>query len=283
MAKNYKEYLIKRKIKRPSKLIAFVAMPILGKLCKKANATFSYDYDVKQLNKQQVIVVCGHATRLEFVYSLYGLKRKDVNVVCGFQNIYSKGLYRLLCKAGVIAKYLYQPDFGCVKNILSVLRRGGSIVLYPEGIQSTSGSTQPINPATCRLLKKAKVTVLLCKSQGTYLRSSRYSKDVKQGAVQVHYSVLFTPQQLEQSTEKDIYDKLLKEFAYNEYEANRVNRVAFRGKLPNIDGLDNIIYKCPHCQQEFTLSVSGSNMVCSNCQFECTMNDYYDLDRKSVV
>ena len=277
MAKNLKEKFQKRVIKKPNKLLAHIGIAVLKNMCRKKKVTFSYDYDPKQYKNTSCILLSTHPSRLDFINVLSGFDRKDVNIVVGYGNIMKKYVYTPLKHLGVICKYLYQPDITCTKNMLSVLKRNGSLVLFPEGIQSNTGSTHPINPATCKLLKKSKVHIFLAKSTGPYLCTNRYSKDVKKGPVHVHYSLLFTPEELATLTEDQIYNKLIEHFRYNEFEANRTDRRAYVGKLPNIAGLDNIIYICPHCHQEYTLSVENQTMTCSHCGYAVSMNEYYDL------
>ena len=277
MKKNLKEQFRQRKINKPNALLAAVAMPVLGHLAKKSNVSYTYDYDKKQYASQSCILLATHSARLEFVHVLHGFGKKDINIVVGYQNIMKKYLYTPLKMAGIISKYLYQPDISCTKSMLSVLKRKGSLLLFPEGIQSTSGSAHPINPATTKLLKRGNVPVFLCKSQGSYLSTNRYSSDVKKGAIKVHYQLLFTAEELKTLSEEQIYQKLLEAFRYNDFEANKQNKVQFVGKRPNIDGLNNIIYKCPHCNKEFCLEVRGENMVCTECGYEVTMDNYYCL------
>ncbi len=153
MKQDIKTKLINRKIKKPNPILMSIGMWCVGVLNRFYKVKFTYDYDPESIKNQPTILLSTHASRLEFIYTVYGFKRHDINVVCGFQNILKKGLYHLFIQLGVISKYLYQPDFMCVKNMLRVLRSGGAIGLFPEGIQSTSGSTHPINPATTHFLK----------------------------------------------------------------------------------------------------------------------------------
>ena len=141
-----------------------ICMWVIGILNRSYGVEFSYDYDPERIKDQPTILLSSHASRLEFMYTVYGFGRKDINVVCGFQNIVKKGLYNLLIRLGVISKYLYQPDFMCVKSMMKVLRRNGTLGLFPEGIQSTSGSTHPINPATMQLIKRSKANIVVCTS-----------------------------------------------------------------------------------------------------------------------
>jgi 1-acyl-sn-glycerol-3-phosphate acyltransferase len=80
--------------------------------------------------------------------------------------------------------------------MVSVLKRGGALGLFPEGIQSTSGSTHPINPATTKFIKKSKANVVVCTTKGAYLATNRYCPERKKGYIGIEYSLLFTPSEL---------------------------------------------------------------------------------------
>ncbi len=277
MKKDLKSALVNRKVKKPSPFISKIVKLVLGFINRKHKVEFSYDYDPKSIKGQPTIYLCSHASRLEFMYTVYGFGREDVNLVCGYQNILKKGIYSLMIKLGVISKYLYQPDVLCVKNMMRVLMRGGAIGLFPEGIQSTSGSTHPINPATTQFIKRSKANIVVCTTRGAYLATNRYSPDRKKGYIGVSYSLLFTPEQLEQLDEEDIYRSILEKLSYNDFEFNKVARHKYVGKLPNAHGINNILYKCPECGEEYTLRVEGDTVVCEHCGFSVRVNEYYDL------
>ena len=277
MKKDLKTRLINRKVKKPNSIMMSIGMWVLGILNKFYGVEFSYDYDPESIKNQPTILLSSHASRLEFIYTLYGFKRKDVNVICGFQNIFQKGIYHLMMKLGVISKYLYQPDFMCVKNMRRVLKRNGALGLFPEGIQSTSGSTHPINPATTQFVKKSKANIVVCTSKGAYLSTNRYSSDRKKGYIGITYSLLFTPEMLDELTEEQIYNLILQKISYNDFAFNREARHKYIGEKPNAFGIDKILYKCPDCKAEHTLRVENDTLVCESCGFRVRVNEYYDL------
>ena len=254
-----------------------IGMWVLGIVNRFYGVEFSYDYDPEFIKNQPAILLSSHASRLEFIYTIYGFRRKDVNVVCGFQNILQKGIYHLLIKLGVISKYLYQPDFMCVKNMLKVLRRNGALGLFPEGIQSTSGSTHPINPATAQFIKKSKANIVVCTSQGAYLATNRYSSDRKKGYIGITYRLLFTPEMLDDLTEEQIYQLILQKISYNDFAFNKAARHKYIGKKANAFGIDKILYQCPDCKEEHTLRIQNDTVVCESCGFQVRINEYYDL------
>lgn len=277
MKKDLKSNLINRKAKKPNQFLMTVGMWVLGIINRSYGVEFSYDYDPKSIENQPTILLSSHAARLEFIYTIYGFRRKDVNVVCGFQNILQKGIYNLMIEFGVISKYLYQPDLACVRNMLRVLKRNGSLGLFPEGIQSTSGSTHPINPATAQFIKRSKANIVVCTSKGAYLATNRYSSDRKKGYIGISYSLVFTPEMLNELSEEEIYRTILQKISYNDFEFNKGARHKYIGKKPNAFGIDKILYKCPDCKKEHTLHVENDTLVCESCGFTVSINEYYDL------
>ena len=277
MEQNLKTKLINRKVEKPNPFLMSIVMGVLGILNKIYKVKFTYDYDPKAIEGQPVILLSSHAARLEFLYTIYGFQRKDINMVCGFQNIIKKNLYPLFIQLGVISKYLYQPDIMCVKHMLGVLKRNGAIGLFPEGIQSTSGSTHPINPATTAFIKRSGAYIVICTTKGAYLATNRYSSDRKKGYIGVEYSLAFTPEQLGSLTEEEIYQTLLEKISYNDFAFNKTARHKYIGKQPNAFGIDKILYQCPDCGKEYTLHVEEDTIVCDNCGFRAQVNEYYDL------
>ena len=277
MKQDLKTKLINRKIKKANPLLMSFAMFVLGFLNKKYKVKFNYNYDYKTLKKEPVILLASHASRNEFIYMIYGFKHRDINIVCGYQNIIKKGLYKLLIGLGVISKYLYQPDVICVKNIFKVLKRNGKVVIFPEGIQSTSGSTHPINPATIQFIKKSKANVVISTSKGAYLSTNRYSKDRKKGNIKVDFNLVLTPNMLEELTEEQIYNLLLEKISYNDFEYNKTARNKYISKNSNAFGITKILYKCFECKKENTLYVEKDNIICSHCGTKVQVNEYYDL------
>ena len=277
MKKDLKERLINRKIKKPNPLTAFAVRSVFSFLCKSYKVKFSRDYEGKSLDGKPTILLASHSSRLEFIYMMYGFERKDINMVCGYQNILKKNLYHIFLSMGIISKYLYQPDIVCLKQMFKVLKRNGAIGIFPEGIQSTSGSTHPINPATAQFIKRSKANVVVATSQGAYLATNRYSSDRKKGPININYSLLFTPEMLATLSEEEIYKMMLEKLRYNDFAYNKVARQKYVGKQPNAFGIDKILFMCPDCKEEHTLKVVHDTVVCEHCGFSVRVNEYYDL------
>lgn len=72
MKKDLKTRLVNRKVRRPNPLIISIGMWVLGMINRKHNVQLSYDYDRDAIKGQATILLSSHASRLEFIYSVYG-------------------------------------------------------------------------------------------------------------------------------------------------------------------------------------------------------------------
>lgn len=277
MEKDYHKEFKNRKIKKPNGLIARFVHLVFKIISKKRNVEFVYTDEFLKMKNTQAIYLCQHKSSLDYIYLFAGIKNLNIHVLCGYQNVFQKSLFKLLKHLGVIAKMLYQPDVQATMQMLQGVKNGGSLAIFPEGIQSTSGSTHPINPATKNFIKKVALPVVLVTFKGSYFSRTRYSSDVKKGKITVTFDKLFSSEDCKNLSSEQLHDALLQRFRYNEFEEFRGQKVAFRGKKPNIYGLDNIIYKCPNCQSEHSFIIENDVMTCERCQFAVKMDEYYDI------
>ena len=148
---------------------------------------------------------------------------------------------------------------------------------YQVTKDSIIGDVLDNNPATAQFIKRSKANVVVCTSQGAYLATSRYSSDRKKGYIGINYSLVFTPQMLEELTEEQIYELILEKISYNDFAFNKIARHKYVGKKPNAFGIERILYKCPDCKEEHRLRVEDDTVVCDGCGFRVRINEYYDL------
>lgn len=277
MERDYEKEFRKRKIKKPNPIVMKATQWLFKIISKRRNVKFVYTDEYLKMKDSQAIYMCQHRSSHDYIYFIAGNKNINTNMLCGYQNVFQKRIYKLFKKVGIIAKMLYQPDVSATMQMFQAIKNGSSVAIFPEGIQSASGSTCPINPATKNLIKKVALPVVLVTIKGSYFSRTRYSTDVKKGKITVTFDKLFSSEDCKNLSQEQIHNVLLEKIRYNEFEEFKGEKVAFRGKKPNIYGLDNIIFKCPHCNSEYSFSTKGDTMTCSNCNFSVKMNEYYDI------
>lgn len=246
-------------------------------LIRNTDYRFVYHFRKEEYRHKQFILIGDHASRGVYAYTITGSPNPYMNIVLGFHNLFSRRFFRFLLALEVIPKKLYEPDLHAMGQMSRVVKRGGCLCFFPEGIQSVSGSTMPMNPGTIAFLKRQGVDVILCKSYGAYLCSPRYRRDLAKGPMEFHYEVLFTGKELKEKREEELYAKYLERFSYNDFLWNKMahHRYVFEGGSAR--GIEGILYHCPRCHKEFGIYGDGDDIICRACGNRIHLDEYYEL------
>ena len=75
----------------------------------------------------------------------------------------------------------------------------------------------------------------------------------------------------------EIQTKLDQAIKHNDYDWNKTERVAFKGKGRMAHNLHHLLYWCPKCGKELTMKGHDNVIECLECGNKATLNEYYDL------
>ena len=269
--------LISRKIRRPPAVI----YPLLANMwrlifVKRLGVTLEYKVNPKDY-KGPFIVVSNHASRVDYLYTGLPFLPHRMNYVAGYNEFFRSHLALVFRLLQVIPKKNFTADVYCIKEITRILKSGGVICLFPEGMSSISGANQPVALGSAKLLKHFKVPVLMCHIEGGYLTNTKYCLDERRGKVKINVDQLFTPEQLASLSEDEITDMLHDALKQDDYAWNKKARVAFDGHGEMAKNLHDLLYICPKCRKEFTMLGEGNRIYCTECGNGATLNEYYDL------
>ena len=227
--------------------------------------------------EQPSILIFNHPSKLDFMFSFLPYYPKyKVNTVIAYYYFCNRHLGKLLKNLGGIPKYLFQPDISAIKNISRVIKSNGILGLSPEGRLSAYGELETIIPSTAKLIKKMGVQVILSKINGAYFSIPKWAKTWRRGRVEVQYHQIFSAEECKMLSVKDIYNRLVSEIHYDEFDWQEKNRVKYKGKQ-FAEGLEQILYRCPICHKEYTYESCNDKITCSYCHSEIILNQYYDF------
>lgn len=269
--------LNRRKLHTPPAVI----YPLLANIwrllfIKKLGVTFEYKVNPRDY-KGAYIVVSNHASRADYIYTGIPFLPHRLNYVAGYNEFFRSHLAFVFRLLQVIPKKNFTPDVYCIKEVTRILRSGGRVIIFPEGMSSISGANQPVALGSAKMLKHFGVPVLYCHIKGGYLTNTKYCLDERKGKVQVTIDRLFTPDELKALTEDEIEAKLHDAIKHDDYAWNKTARVAYDGKGEMAKSLHDLLYMCPRCGREFTMKGEGNVIKCMSCGNGATLNEYYDL------
>lgn len=275
--KTLQEKLHSRHLKQPPKLIYNILARIWKVMYfKKLGIKIKYNVNPKDFDGAY-IVVSNHASRLDYIYTGIAFLPHTLNYVAGYNEFFRSHLAFVFKLLQVIPKKNFTPDIYTLKEISRIIRSGGKVIIFPEGMSSISGANQPCALGGGKLLKHFKVPVLMTKIKGGYLTNTKYCLDERYGKVEVEVDMLFTPKQLETLSADEIQDKLNEVLYHDDYEWNKKEQIKFKTNGRIAHNLHHLLYKCPKCKSEFTMVGEGDKIMCTNCSNGAIMNDYYDL------
>lgn len=243
----------------------------------RRSVKYFYHFDVESFRDKQLILLADHAGFDSFRLVIGGWKLSPFNTMVGQRFGSSRmGLF-FAKKFGGIFKSLYQNDYSGMRQTLSILKRGGSLFFFPEGITSISGSSMPIYPGTVAFLKGVKLPVILAHSQGYSLMHPFYSREGRRGYAELHYELLFTPEELREKDEEALYRKLWQHFRYNDHEWNEQHHYRYKAKNGLAVGLERLLYLCPACGKEREMCSERDDLFCSSCGNRVRVEEDYQL------
>lgn len=284
--KNKLTYTSKTKVREPSRLLnAFILAGL--KLWLGRRIKYKMIRNVDKLERPS-IVLCNHGSFIDFAYFALSLGMVKPHVVATRQYFYGKKLGRFLKRLGCIPKSLFTNDVESIKNCLQVLKNNGILVICPEARLSTAGDFEDIQPGTMGFLRKmgANATIYTIKFGGDYLAMPKWARRgnkryIRKGSlVEAELNQLFAKGESMQVTPDEFERKVLSALDYNNFEWLK-QHPELRYPQGNLaEGLENLLYRCPKCNSEFTLTSSENTLSCSHCGFSNTMDDRYVFTAK---
>lgn len=215
--------------------------------------------------KGPFVVIANHQCALDFV-NIIGATRRPMSFVFSNSFYNTLPIRGVLRRLGVIPKQQFQTNTRDLKRMKSVIDRGGAVAIYPTGLMCEDGLSTPIPAATYKFLKWLKADVYMAKTQGSYFVMPKWTKGFRPGRTYMDVYKLFSKEELAEMDLEQIREKTDAALLFDAYREQEQIQAVYK-KGDNLQGLEHVLYKCPHCGGEFTVEVSGNRISCTACGF----------------
>lgn len=268
-------------VREPSAL--FNAIISVGvKAWTRHRVKFRLHRNVTKLNRP-AIVLCNHGSFIDFAYMALTLKNDKPHIVTTRQYFYSKRLAWLLRKLGCIPKSLFTTDFESIKDCLQVLKNDGVLVICPEARLCTVGETEGVQDSVMRFLYKMgqSATIYTLTFSGDYLALPKWARQgskrfVRRGSpVEGELNLLYDKGQSGNVSLEEFAQTVASALSHNEFDWLATHPEIHYSQGNLAVGLQNVLYRCPNCNSEFSLTSAGNTLSCSHCGATFTMDDRY--------
>ena len=225
--------------------------------------------------KPPYILLCNHNAFMDFKVATQIIYPNRANYVVAIDGFI--GREWLLRNVGCICKRKFTNDTVLVRQIRKVLDNKDIAVVYPEARYSLCGTTAVLPSSLGKLCKMMKVPVATLICHGHHVNSpfwNLHERGVK--PTEADYSLLFTAEELEQLTVDEVNDKIVEAFQYDDFawQKERGIRTPYAKRA---EGLQKVLYQCPHCGTEYKMSASGTILKCEHCGKQWEMTELGEL------
>ena len=263
-----------KKIGKPNRfLYAIIYRVLKRKYQRKYNLTF--DNGVVRDIKGPAVVIATHTSDQDHILSALTLYPVRPTYIVSEHFMKNKKTARLLRLMHVITKKMFTPDVSTIVNVMRAKKEGAVIVIFPEGRLSCYGRTLPVADGTAELIKKLGVDLYVWRADGAYLTFPKWrdAGDNRIGKIHSSVKLLLSAEEVNKKDVSEIGAITKREIAHDdelamagvEYKSESIAR-----------GVDKILFKCPECLKEGTITAEGNRIRCS-CGLDATLDATYRL------
>lgn len=227
------------------------------------------------------LVIANHESAMDPVNMLAACSRPATFVLSNaYANTMPGVLQPTLHRMRPIVKQQFQTSIKDIKKMMSVVRSGGVLVIYPAGLMTEDGASTPIPEATFKLVRKLGVNTYVAKSSGMYFVHPKWTSGIRKGRTTLDIYKLFDAEELEKLSDDELKTAISDALAFDSYRDQENAQIRY-SSADNIEGLENVLYQCPECREEFSVkavSADGSGVKntlrCECCGYEQTADSF---------
>ena len=224
--------------------------------------------------KEPCLILMNHSSFVDMEIASRVFFPRPYGIVTTSDSFVGPLMRWLMPLIGCIPTQKFVSDLGLVRDMQYMLKeKKVSVLMYPEASYSFDGTATALPRKMGVLLKKLGVPVVTVITQGAFACQPLYN-ELKKRKVQIRADVqcLFTKEDLQSMSVAELDAKLDEAFGFDNFRWQQENAVVIDEPY-RADGLNRILYKCPHCMAEGTTRGQGTRLVCSNCGAQYTLTE----------
>ena len=265
----------KRTLYRKPNPFVFHTLQFLSKvICKVYFRMKIVRNDLKGSSGRRVIIA-NHEAAMDFL-TTYAVVPSNTHAITSRAIMHTLPICSLMQACGIIEKNQFQTSVMDLRRMRAVLDNDGILMFYPAGLMTESGMSTPIPQATGKSLRWFDADVYVAKIRGSYLSQPKWSKKIRRGRLTMDLYKLASREELAAMTNEEAEQLVEQHMAFDAYRYNDAQKIPYENG-DHIEGLENVLYQCPVCGQEFTMTaVKKNTLSCSACGYT-VQSDVYGM------
>ncbi len=257
--------------KKPSLL--FTTVVRLLAIFDLAKVGFTYTAtDMEKLGNSPCLILMNHSSFIDLKIASKIFYPKPYCIVCTSDGFVGKEwLMRLL---GCIPTKKFVTDISLLGSMSTAIKKGASVLMYPEASYTFDGANGALPRRLGIIFKKLGVPVVTVITKGAFSHDPLYNclqrRKVK---VSAEVKCLYSAEQIKELSVEELDRGLDEVFTFDGFKWQQDNRVKIDAPF-RADGLNRILYKCPHCLSEGKTVGKGTTLTCTACGKTYELDEY---------
>lgn len=223
------------------------------------------------------LYLMNHSSFIDLEISAKIFYPKPYGIVCTTDAFVGKNLLMRLIGCFPTRKFI--SDLTLVQDMEYLLKeKKTNVLMYPEAGYSFDGTATTLPRKLGVLLKRLGVPVVTVITQGAYTRQPLYNV-LKKRKVKVRADVtcLFTPEELREMSVAQLDEALDRMFGFDSFAWQQENHIRV-AEPDRAEGLNRVLYRCPHCDAEGQMEGKGTTLTCHSCGKVYTLTELGALE-----
>ncbi|MDE6319666.1 MAG: 1-acyl-sn-glycerol-3-phosphate acyltransferase [Lachnospiraceae bacterium] len=232
---------------------------------------------MEKLGKNEpCLILMNHSSFIDLKVAARLLCTRPFHIICTLDGFVGKP--RLMRLIGCIPTRKFMTDVTLVRDMVYATKTlKSSILMFPEASYSFDGTQTPLPDSLGKCLKILKVPVVMIRTEGAFARDPLYNNlQLRKVRVSAEVEYLLSPEEIDAKSPQELNDFLKEKFTFDYFRWQQENKVRIQEPF-RADGLNRMLYKCPHCQQEGEMLGQGTTLTCKHCGKSYELTEYGHL------
>ena len=225
---------------------------------------------------EPALYLMNHSSFIDLKIASAIIYPRPFHIVCTLDGFVGKE--SLMRRIGCIPARKFMTDTTLVRDMIYTVKNlRESVLLYPEASYTFDGTATPLPDSLGKAVKMLGVPVVMIRTYGAFARDPLYNglqiRDVK---VSADMTYLLSAEEISGMTAAEINEVIRPHFTFDNFKWQQKNHISVKEPF-RADGLERVLYKCPHCGAEGSMSGKGISLSCSSCGAEYELTEYGKL------
>lgn len=240
----------------------FLMKTLSARDLKKANFRAEYK-GMERLEKDEpCLYLMNHSSFIDLEIASTVIYPSQFHIICTLDGFVGKDA--MMRRIGCIPAKKFINDTSMVRDAhYAVKELGSSILLYPEASYSFDGTATPLPESIGKFVKLLGIPVVMIRTYGAFSRDPLYNGlKVRNVDVSCDVEYIMSKEDIETKTASQINDEISSKFDFDNFRWQQDNGIVVNEPF-RADGLNRVLYKCPHCLAEGETLGKGTTLMCS--------------------